>query len=489
MINIGKNRECFFDNFLIDTEKTTAQTKIHKPVRRELAFSHDAEWEGCGSNFHNFFYDEEFGKYRMYYLGWAMSEYGKTKDGIRACYMESEDGKNWVRPNLGIVEYNGSKNNNIITNTELLKRLDNFMVFKDTNPACPKEEKYKAVLRAVCEGEDHTQRVCRFCLKFLVSPDGINFTEGGIICDQGAFDSLNVCFWDDFAKLYRCYYRWNHKVGDKTVNAGMGTEVRDIRYTESADFKTWTEPKLIDFGESEDIPLYTNVAQNYYRAPQYIIGFPTRYIEREGWTESYEVLCGKEKRQKRMTEEARYGLTVTDCIFMASRDGLNFTKYDEAIMTPGPEVATNWVYGDCYPARGMIETPSAICGADPEISIFAGDNHWQGFEYSTDMYRYTFRLDGFVSRHAGGSEEELTTKPFVYDGSTMYANIETSARGYIYFTLESADGESISSCEMFGDSVDKKIGFAAGDVARFSGKEVVLKLRMFDADIYSFRFE
>ena len=105
------------------------------------------------------------------------------------------------------------------------------------------------------------------------------------------------------------------------------------------------------------------------------------------------------------------------------------------------------------------------------------------------MYRYTFRLDGFVSRHAGAIEKMLVTKPFVYDGKDMYANLSTSARGYIYFTIKSADGEIIESCEMFGDSADKKIGFDDGDVAKLSGREVVLEMRMLDADIYSIRFQ
>ena len=72
MINIGKQRECFFDNYLIDENKTTAEIRIHRPVRRELVFSNDAEWEGCTSDFHNFFWDEEYGKYRMYNLAWNL---------------------------------------------------------------------------------------------------------------------------------------------------------------------------------------------------------------------------------------------------------------------------------------------------------------------------------------------------------------------------------------------------------------------------------
>ena len=34
MIHIGNRRECFFDDYLLDTEKTTAPFLLHEPVRR-----------------------------------------------------------------------------------------------------------------------------------------------------------------------------------------------------------------------------------------------------------------------------------------------------------------------------------------------------------------------------------------------------------------------------------------------------------------------
>lgn len=32
MINIGNQRECFFDSYLINEEKTTAAKLLHKPI-------------------------------------------------------------------------------------------------------------------------------------------------------------------------------------------------------------------------------------------------------------------------------------------------------------------------------------------------------------------------------------------------------------------------------------------------------------------------
>ena len=87
-------------------------------------------------------------------------------------------------------------------------------------------------------------------------------------------------------------------------------------------------------------------------------------------------------------------------------------------------------------------------GAEPELSIFVHENHWMGIP--KELYRYTLRRDGFVSLHAGAEEETVVTKPFIYNGSKLYANIESSAWGYLYFTLILPDGSRIESAEVFG---------------------------------------
>ena len=77
---------------------------------------------------------------------------------------------------------------------------------------------------------------------------------------------------------------------------------------------------------------------------------------------------------------------------------------------------------------------------------------------------------------------------FIYEGESLYANISTSAFGHLYFTL-TCEGESVTSPEIFGDSIDKKIYFPDDAVKRFSGKEVVLQIKLYDADLYSIRFQ
>ena len=80
-------------------------------------------------------------RYRMYYRAAAWPGIGKEPT-LSVCLAESRDGIHWVRPELGMVEFQGSKKNNIILSGEVA---NTFVPFKDTNPAARPEERYKAL--------------------------------------------------------------------------------------------------------------------------------------------------------------------------------------------------------------------------------------------------------------------------------------------------------------------------------------------------------
>jgi hypothetical protein len=68
-------------------------------------------WEGrfCGSV--TVLKDGE--KYRMYYRG-LPADATDGSDYEVTCYAESRDGMHWVKPNLGLFEVNGTRDNNVI---------------------------------------------------------------------------------------------------------------------------------------------------------------------------------------------------------------------------------------------------------------------------------------------------------------------------------------------------------------------------------------
>ncbi len=76
------------------------------------------------------------------------------------------------------MEFDGSKNNNIILDIEMLKKFeftnfDNFLVFYDDNPTCPENERYKMI----------ANRIGHRALVALVSADGIRWDSLKIITD------------------------------------------------------------------------------------------------------------------------------------------------------------------------------------------------------------------------------------------------------------------------------------------------------------------
>ena len=482
-LNIGSKREFFWDNYIIDTEKTTAQFKQHKPVFEDVVMEEENLWESGMGDYITIIKDG--GLYRMWYsthIIWFDKTY-EPEGGV--CYAESSDGIHWVKPTLGMKAHEGCYDNNVLLGRKEGK-CDNFSVFKDEH-GLP-EERYKGV--GSYQTRHEKNHLCCW-----VSPDGLHFTRKYTIGKHGAYDSFNTAFWDEERETYVCYFRGYHSFDEngnlveRSKNGDDGA-VRDVRVIYSKDMVNWTEDKYLEFydidgNELEEYPLYTNNVCPYYRGKHISLGFPVRYVSNLLWTSNFDRLCGKEERLARIkSSTVRGGLALTDCIFMMSRDGESFLRYDNAFMDSGPENTKNWGYGNCYLTYGYVETRDKVKGADNKLSIYTGGGP---FNTPARVERHTLRIDGYVSMRASYKGAKIVTKPFVFSGDTFVANFATSARGFIDITIRDEDDNFISSGIVRGDKVDKVISFDS-KIADFAGKTVVMEINMKDADIYSFRF-
>ncbi|MCA9095354.1 MAG: hypothetical protein KDA68_17865, partial [Planctomycetaceae bacterium] len=143
-VDIGSRRELFVDATLIENLSDKAILKLHQPIACEVSFQFDKPWEGSASGYPTVIQDGDL--YRMYYRG---HRYIIDPPPLRqaqsevVCYAESPDGIHWTRPNLGLYEWQGSKDNNIIWLGSY--ETHNFAPFKDTRPDCPSDEIYKAI--------------------------------------------------------------------------------------------------------------------------------------------------------------------------------------------------------------------------------------------------------------------------------------------------------------------------------------------------------
>lgn len=88
------------------------------PVRysKDPLIVRDKPWEGTGPHMGGtVLRDPESGKLRMWYSVWNRHAYeNKLPFSYNVCYAESEDGIAWEKPSLGVFEYEGSTDNNII---------------------------------------------------------------------------------------------------------------------------------------------------------------------------------------------------------------------------------------------------------------------------------------------------------------------------------------------------------------------------------------
>jgi len=495
-LNIGVRRELFVDDFLIE-RMDKANRVLHRPQPREVVLTFDRAWEAEAPGYVTVLRDGD--RLRMYYRALPAGE-GNRDDRQITCLAESDDGLHWRRPKLGLFEFHrrtpvqnkqGLKQNNIVWRGSISH---NVTPFRDENPDCPDDKKYKAVggVKWFDGG-----------LWALGSPDGINWR---LLSDKplpfdGNFDSQNVIFWDAQRGEYRAYWR-DHRRGDPKIPDG-----RDIRTAVSRDFINWSEPQWLNYepgrrgtSDRSDPPhqFYTNGVQPYHRAPHLLFGFPMRYIDR-GWTPSTDALPNLERRRELAAKkigggkQTRLGTALTDVMFMSSRDGLNFNVWPESFIRPSIQRPGSWFYGDTFKAWGLVETESAFDGAATELSLYVNENSRQNERQR--IRRYSIRVDGFVSVHASLDGGELVTKPLVFEGNRLELNFSTSAGGTVRVEIQNKDGEPIdgftlADCHLqYGDQIDRVVSWKSGsDVGLHRGRPVRLRFELKDADLYSFRF-
>ncbi|MCE5345315.1 MAG: hypothetical protein LLG13_03355 [Bacteroidales bacterium] len=484
IIKIGSRLELFVDDYLIDHLVGDAKLHLHNPVPQEIVFVHDTPWEGSGSGYHSIFKDGD--KYRMYYKAWQHEASKTETHGINCCYAESKDGIHWTRPELGLYEFEGSKVNNIVFINGEMKGAyadgGHPAVFKDENPNVSPDAQYKALLPAT-----KTRGLIAF-----KSPDGINWTpmQTTPVITDGAFDSQNLAFWDNELGEYRAYWRY-FDTGTKE-NPYQG--VRCIRTAKSKDFITWYDQANLSYVDSPNEQLYTNQIKPYYRAPHILIGFPMRYTDR-GWSESMKALPELEHREWRSSKSQRYGTAITDAMFMASRDGVLFKRWNEAFLRPGIERKGTWNYGHHCLAWTIVETKSGLTGGAPnELSFYSVESYWT--DTSSELRRYTLRLDGFVSAYAPMTGGEIITKPFTFTGKNLFLNFSSSAAGDIKIEIQNVNGKPVPGFTLqeappvFGDSIERQVPWKDGaDLLKLEGKTIRLRFVLKDADLYSFRFK
>jgi len=203
-------------------------------------FEEEKQWEMRFDNLYgNVIFDEEEQIYKCWYCPFIVdsSSTGMSIDErsrryrppgdreMAICYATSEDGVSWDKPELGLVEYKGSRQNNIVW-----RGPHGAGVFKDLQEEDP-AKRYKVIFQG---------------MSVSFSADGIHWAE-----------KINVNGVDVAGDTHNNAFRapsLNKYVGiTRTWGPDFGREVARI---ESDDFINWTKEEVVLHGLDKDLQTY-----------------------------------------------------------------------------------------------------------------------------------------------------------------------------------------------------------------------------------------
>ncbi|MBA7518732.1 hypothetical protein ES705_10805 [subsurface metagenome] len=239
--NPNSTKFLLLDNRIIEkTENVKLEVgKVEKHNANPL-FGEENEWEMRFDNLYgNVIFDKEENIYKCWYCPFIVEfvahgmtleertkpykEHPKREMGI--CYATSKDGINWEKPDLGLVEYNGSTNNNIVW-----RGPHGAGVFKDMHEEDP-AKRYKVIFQGMA---------------VAFSADGIHWSKKEKVKGvKVAGDTHNNALWAPTLNKYVGITRtWGRKFG------------REVARIESDDFINWTREQVVLHGTNKDLQTY-----------------------------------------------------------------------------------------------------------------------------------------------------------------------------------------------------------------------------------------
>lgn len=403
------------------------------------------------------------GGFRLYYETHVRKEDGDTDD-LRAmlAVAESRDGVTWEKPSLGILNFRGTTDNNLVYGLDaaLGRGAHGATVFVD--PSAPPEARYKLVHMGREDG--------RYRVFGATSPDGLRWTAmRKPLLDSYISDTQTVVRFDERRGRYIGYFRgWTHQPHAPGFHGR-----RAISYAETEDFAHWPTPEIIVAPEAADDPgtdIYTNSYTPWPGTGDAHLMFPAYYVR---------------------------ALDILEVHLLSSRDGM---RWERPLRAP--------VIGAGEPGSGREGGVYAGCGLvairPGEWSLPIGPKRWTHNQSLFPVGRATpdngllrravWRPDGMMSLEAV-AEGRCSTFPLVFAGSRLQVNVWARFAGEARFELATADGATIpgrsfAECDpVIGDSPQAIVTWNGdADVSPWSGQAIRLRIWLRRARLHALQF-
>lgn len=404
-----------------------------------------------------------------------------------ACYFVSSNGLEWSRPNLGLVDFDGSDQNN------LLPDLPVESVFID--PSGPPEQRYKGVMIVPISRETYEEfkrqrprdwepRADRrdvgpdhiYAFHGAVSPDGLRWQLLPDIFNIEHADTQNIGVYDPIIRKYVIYCRtWWVAERDPRVAEGQGqvwfmVGRRSIGRTQSDTFGNFPLSQMVMVPTSDMLPsevLYTNCYTTVPGAPELRLMFPAI------WNQASD---------------------ATRLRIASSPDG----------------VLWDWVPGGTVLDTGEFQTVDGGClFASPNlIELKNGDfalpyngyrfphKYPRGHENFAPQLSYAIWPKGRMIALQADELGEFATVGFVPPGNKLRINAVTRRGGSIRVEVcglnrQPLPGRSFADCQpIIGDHFRSEISWKGeANLGMQPGEAIVLRFRLDQAKLFALDFE
>lgn len=459
----AQQRHSFLDPTFVAKSEGTA-LHVNPPHQRDVVIKPDKPWEQLMISFYCSVLDDG-GKLRLWYIC-------RDKDNQpNVAYAESTDGVTWTKPNLGIVDYHGSKDNNLVGITSLEGN-----VFKDPN--APPAERYAYVTHLITEG------MVRF-----YSSDGLHWRRDDAPLMKFGADTQNITLWDTALGKYVIYLRgWRHPSTKERYRVLVRAETSNLTTPFAIEptgksWHPWGKDKTAVIGDEfptifaaddRDPPnsdVYNLSAVLYPPDTRCYLGFPSMF------------------QRDRNASDGRLEVQFT-----ASTDGIHWHRYDRAAYCPlGLEDSDD--ASMTFMGAGMVVRGDELWQYGTGFRSRHGDKEARIKQTDGVIVRYVQRLDGFVSLDFGDAIGRAVTKPVKVEGTLLHLNLDSGALGAMRVGLLDAKhqpiaGFSTDDCHVLRtNSTHAEVTWAnATDLSALQGQEVRLVFQGSRARLFSFLF-
>lgn len=432
----------FLDSRIVESRNnlTLRVGTVSKDPENPL-FAEDKPWEVRYDNVYaNVIHDKNAGVFKCWYSPfivdpavsetqrseWAIKPYKPRKREMGVCYAESKDGLRWTKPELGLVEFEGSKKNNLV-----MRGPHGAGVVYDAHDSDP-QRRYKMFFQ-------HRGVSGAF------SPDGIHWgKEINFPGINAPADTHNYAQWIPKLNQYVGITRLRNKTTDQRI----------VARTVSSDFLNWTKAEEVMQAVPES-PLNQTYAMPFFEYEGVYIGLVMIFN------------------------------TATDtvwCELAWSPDTISWERVDvdQPLIPLGD--GKSYDSGCIYAAANPIVTENGIL-------MYYGSSNGPHTGWRDGFFCLSrLRSDGFAGLAANSQKGTVVTKPIEVTTADMRLNVEAPAGSVRVGVLESGSFSLENFVPITGDHVSATCAWRGSNLASLVGKKVQFVFEMQSAKSYSFGF-